>query len=282
MSVTKYTFSGHESFNCKTLWLKKGYDYIRNNNNFNSPNSVVELGVGKNMVASIRYWMRVFGLTENDKPKPITDYLFDTNEGKDPYIEDLGTLWLLHFLLVSTREATLYNILFTQLQRERKVFDRQHVLYLVKRMMTEDGKQTQYNENTIKKDIGTLLLNYVLPQKAKAFDDYNSLLIDLDLIRMDTEGKNFLFNIEGKRQIPWQIFLYAVIKMKGKNMTVSYDTLQELGLIFCMNDMEVIEMCKVVVEHHKDKIAYSDVAGIRQLHFLNNINEKEVLNEYYG
>ena len=68
MSVTKYTFSGHESFTCKTLWLKKGYDFIRNNNNFNSPDSVVELGVGKNMVASIRYWMRAFGLTENDGP----------------------------------------------------------------------------------------------------------------------------------------------------------------------------------------------------------------------
>lgn len=24
----KYTFSGHESFPCKTLWLKKGYDFV--------------------------------------------------------------------------------------------------------------------------------------------------------------------------------------------------------------------------------------------------------------
>lgn len=282
MPITKYTFSGHESFTCKTLWLKKGYDFIRNNYNFNSPDSVVELGVGKNMVASIRYWMRAFGLIENDETQAIADYFFDSNKGKDPYIEDLGTLWLLHFLLVSTCEATLYNLLFVQLQRERKVFDRQHVLNLVKRMMTEDGKQNQYNENTVKKDISTLLLNYVLPQKAKALDDYSSLLIDLDLIRMDADGKSYQFNIDGKRQIPWQIFLYAVIRAKGMDMTVSYDTLQELGLMFCMNDMEVIEMCKSIVEHHEDTITYSDVAGIRQLHFLNNLNEEEVLDEYYG
>ena len=282
MPVTKYTFSGHESFTCKTLWLKKGYDFIRNNNSFNSPDSVVALGVGKNMVASIRYWMRAFGLTENDEPLTIADYLFDSNQGKDPYMEDLGTLWLLHFLLVSTCEATLYHILFTQLQRERKIFDRQHVQNLVRRLMTEDGKQSLYNENTVKKDIGTLLLNYVLPQKAKALDDYSALLIDLDLIRMDADGKNFFFNVEGKRQIPWQVFLYAVIKSKGADMTVSYDTLQELGLMFCMNDMEVIEMCKTIVEHHEDTMAYSDVAGIRQLHFLKNLNEEEVLDEYYG
>ena len=262
--------------------MKKGYDFIRNNNSFNSPDSVVALGVGKNMVASIRYWMRAFGLTENDEPLTIADYLFDSNQGKDPYMEDLGTLWLLHFLLVSTCEATLYHILFTQLQRERKIFDRQHVQNLVRRLMTEDGKQSLYNENTVKKDIGTLLLNYVLPQKAKALDDYSALLIDLDLIRMDADGKNFFFNVEGKRQIPWQVFLYAVIKSKGADMTVSYDTLQELGLMFCMNDMEVIEMCKTIVEHHEDTMAYSDVAGIRQLHFLKNLNEEEVLDEYYG
>ena len=282
MKQNKYTFSGHESFTCKTLWLKKGYDFIRKNNNFNSPDSVVELGVGKNMVASIRYWMRAFGLTENDKLRTVADFLFDSYKGKDPYVEDLGTLWLLHFLLVSTCEATLYNILFTQMQRERKVFDRQHVLNLVKRMMTEDGKLSQYNENTVKKDIGTLLQNYVLPQKSKALDDYSALMIDLDIIRMDADGKNFLFNIEGKRIVPWQIFLYAIIKTKGKDMTVSYDTLQELGLMFCMNDMEVIEMCKVIVENHADTIAYSDVAGIRQLYFLTNLNGEEVLNEYYG
>lgn len=278
----KYCFSGHESFTCKTLWLKKGYDFINNDNNFNAPDAVVQLGVGKNMVASIRYWMRAFGLTKTDILQPIANYLLDSNRGKDPYMEDLGTLWLLHFLLVRTGEATLYNLLFTQLQRERKSFDRQHVANFVKRVMTEEGKQTQYNENTVKKDIGTLVLNYVLPQKSKALDDYSSLLIDLELIRMDADGKSYLFNIEGKRPIPWQIFLYAIITSKGNDNTVSYDLLQELGLMFCMNDMEVIEMCKKIVEHHEDKITYSDVAGIRQLHFLNNLKQEEVLNEYYG
>ena len=183
----KHVYSGHESFACKSLWLKKGYDFIRNNNNFNAPDSVVQLGVGKNMVASIRFWMRAFGLTQNDELQPIAEYLFDANRGKDPFVEDLGTLWLLHFLLVSTGEASLYNLLFVELQKERKSFERLHVANFVKRIMTEDGKQNQFNENTVKKDIGTLLLNYVLPQKSKTLDDYNSLLIDLDLIRMERQ-----------------------------------------------------------------------------------------------
>ena len=280
--IRKYTFSGHESFPCKTLWLKKGYDFVVGGNDFNSPEAVVGLGVGKNMVASIRYWMKAFGLTQNDEVTSLASYLFADETGKDPFMEDLGTLWLLHYLLVSTGEATLYNLLFTQFQRERKSFERQHLLHFVKRIMTEDGKQSQFNENTVKKDIGTLLLNYVLPQKAKALDDYSSLLIDLEVIRTDADNKNYLFNIDGKRRLPWQIFLYAILCLKGKDNTVSYDLLQEIGLIFCMNDMEVIEMCKIIEAHHNDDVRYTDTAGIRQLQFLNEMSCEEALNEYYG
>lgn len=31
----KYTFSGHESFQCRHLWLKKGYDFIKQGKSFN-------------------------------------------------------------------------------------------------------------------------------------------------------------------------------------------------------------------------------------------------------
>lgn len=278
----KYSFSGHESFACKSLWLKKGFDFITNGLNFNTPDAVVHLGVGKNMVSSIRYWMRSFGMTNDDKLTSIAKYLLDDANGKDPYLEDLGTLWLLHFLLVSKAEATLYYLLFVRMQRERKFFDKQHIVSLVKRILTEDNKPHQFNENTIKKDIGTLLQMYVLPRKAKSFDDYSALLIDLDLIRIDADGKNYIFNIDGKRKLPWQIFLYAVISMKGEDNSVSYDLLQEVGLMFCMNDIEVIEMCKEIERNIPDSLRYTDTAGIRQLQFIKEIKGETVLNEYYG
>lgn len=60
----RYSFSGHESFHCKSLWLKKGYDFICNKKHFADTDSVVELGVGKNMVSAIRYWLKAFSLTK--------------------------------------------------------------------------------------------------------------------------------------------------------------------------------------------------------------------------
>lgn len=43
----RYSFSGHESFHCKPLWLKKGFDHLNEGHTFLDDNAVVELGVGK-------------------------------------------------------------------------------------------------------------------------------------------------------------------------------------------------------------------------------------------
>lgn len=73
----KYTFSGHDSFQCRQLWLKKGYDYIQSKKSFNDEDAVVRLGVGKNMVSAIRYWMKAFNIIDGkDKPTEFGTKLF--------------------------------------------------------------------------------------------------------------------------------------------------------------------------------------------------------------
>ena len=280
---SKYVFSGHESFSCRMLWPIKGYDYINDGNSFNDPNSVIMLGVGKNMVASICYWLKALGLTEHDKPSTLAKYLFDEAQGKDRYLESLGTLWLLHFLLVVLNEATLYNILFLRYQKERKQFAKEQVLNFVKRLMAEDDRLKQFNSNTVGKDFGVLVQNYVQPSKPKSYEDYSSLLIDLNLIRNDNSDRGYAFNIEGKRTVPTEIFLYAVLWMKGSDRTVSYDTLQNVGLVFCMTDMEVIEMLQQIDREYSEYVQYSDNAGIRQLLFKEGkqMNPIDLLNRYY-
>ena len=283
--VKKYTFSGHESFPCKTLWLKKGYDFVVAGDDFNSPEAVIGLGVGKNMVASIRFWLRVFGVTENDKPTVLADYLFNDQNGKDKYLEDIATLWLLHFNLVFSEEATLYNMFFCGVQRERTHFEREQVLTYVKMRMVEANKMTLFNANTVKKDIGVLLQNYTLPRKAQSNEDFSTLLIDLDLIRQSSEGKDYYFNVDGKRKVTKEIFLYGLLKLKkqqGDN-TIPYDTIQEkIGLVFCMQDFETIEMLKQLASDYSQYFAYSDVAGIKQIQFTKELDVKQVLDDYYG
>ena len=287
-NIIKFTFSGHESFACKTLWLKKGYDYIKGKKDFNSPEAVVHLGVGKNMVSSIRFWYKAFGLSKDAETNWIADYIFNSEDGKDPFVEDLGTLWLLHFLLIYTKEASLYNLFFTEFHKERHEFDRSQIASFVKRKMIEAGKDNLFNENTIKKDIGVLLQNYCLPRNPQSNEDFSTLLMDLDLLRQMDKKDNvnsrerYFFNVEGKRQVVPEIFLFAILMAKEEeDNSIPYDMLQELGLIFGMDNLEVIEMSKSLADKYCDSLSYSDVAGIRQLQFIKQMKPKQVLDMYY-
>ena len=282
--MNKYCFSGHESFSCKSLWLKKGYDFIVHEHDFNAPEAVIHLGVGKNMVSSIRYWLKVCNIYNDGEITPLGHYLFNDNYGKDPYLEDLATLWLFHFNLVFNAQASIYRIFFCEFQRERIRFTKEQLANHIKYRLIEEGLKSSYNENTVKKDIDVLIHNYALPRKPQSNEDFSALFIDLDLLRINEDGKEYYFNTEGKRKVPSQIFLYALVKLKEKESdnTLSYDDLRHyIGMPFCMTDAEMIEMLKQLSSQYSNHLAYSDEAGIRQIQFTKDIPSEQILNDYY-
>lgn len=276
-----YKFSGHESFPCKSLWPKKGYDYDAADGNFNDAHAVVTLGVGKNMVAAIKYWLKAFGLTRDSRTYWIAHFLFG-EQGHDSYLEDIGTLWLLHYLLVSTGEATLYQWFFTDFQRKKKQFKRGDVVSYVKAKLLDVGRLSQFNETTVGKDVGVLLQNYCSPLNARNNEDYSTLLIDLNLLTAINKDE-FVFNDEGKAHMPSDIFFFTVLMEKGTDAAVGFeDTLRRIGLIYCMTELDIINCLKCIAEKYSEYVAYSDIAGVRQLLFVREINPEDILRRYYA
>lgn len=282
--MANYSFSGHESFACKSLWLKKGYDFIVHEHDFNAPEAVIHLGVGKNMVSSIRYWLKVCNIYNDGDITSLGHYLFNDDNGKDPYLEDLATLWLLHFNLVFKAQASIYRIFFCEFQRERARFTKDQFTSYIKYKLIDEGQKSSYNENTVKKDIDVLIHNYALPRKPQSNEDFSALFIDLDLLRINDNDKEYYFNTEGKRKVPTQIFLYALAKLKEKegDNTLPYDDIRHyVGMTFCMTDAEIIEMLKLLASLYSSHLSYSDEAGIRQIQFIKDIASETILNDYY-
>jgi hypothetical protein len=279
----RYTFSGHESFYCKSLWLKKGYDFVVADNNFNAEDAVVHLGVGKNMVAAIRYWLRAFGLLEEGNPTEIANFLFDNENGKDPYIEDLGTLWLLQYLLVKTELASIYKLFFIDFHKEKNnEFTKEQLQLFLKRKNAETAYANLYNENTVKRDIGVLLQNYVMPKQDRPNEDFAALLLNLNLIRQsEIDNKTLYFNVKGRNELVPEIFLYAIIDDKNSEQIVSFDRLMDLALIFCLSKTELIDTVLLLVEKYPQQLRFTDDGGIKQLFFLKEIDKNEVLEKYY-
>lgn len=276
----RYSFSGHESFQCKSLWLKKGYDYLLANNSFTDIDAVAKLGVGKNMVASIRFWLRSFGLTKSDSLEPISTYIFDTENGKDPFAEDINTIWLLHFLLVASEVASLYNLLFVEYQREKKEFTKLELQSFVKRKCSISEQKNVYNENTVRKDIGVLLKNYVAPSDLKTIEDFSALMIVLDLI-LNKGNDTYCFKVSKPEDIAPEIILFALIRMRGTDKTISFDVLQKLSLIFGLPMVSLIDIIRSLEKIFPDTLVFSDNSGIKNVQFIGAIDEFEALNHYY-
>lgn len=276
----KYTFSGHETFQCKNMWLKKGYDFVKAGKSFNDDSAVVDLGVGKNMVASIKFWLKSFGIIDEDNQTTKFGDLIFADNGYDPFLEDPNTLWFLHFQLIHTYYATLYRQVFVNFHKERKEFSKANIFNFIKRQFADKAfEKTIYNENTINKDISTLLKMYVIPDNY-TFDDFSSVLIDLNLIKK-VEKDLYEFNYVTKAELSPLVFLYAVRSIAPTSKVVEYDRLLELSLMFCLSQGDMYEIFAGLTAIN-NKITFDNAAG-EQLFVINDdIDTYDVLSMYYN
>lgn len=111
-------FKGHESFAIRRGWLYKGLKNVRERADiFLAKDAMETLGLGSNMVKSLRYWMQATGLAaETNAGSHRLQHLTPLGEliwREDPYIEEAGTLWLIHAMLVRNEElATSWHFFF--------------------------------------------------------------------------------------------------------------------------------------------------------------------------
>src|SRR5712691_5041349 len=97
-------FAKHESFYIRDGWLYKGLRAtIDDPMIFVSSDAPERLGLGKNMVRALRYWMQATGLTEEFwENRARAQHLTSLGQvilDNDPYLELEGSLWLIHHQL---------------------------------------------------------------------------------------------------------------------------------------------------------------------------------------
>ena len=109
--LKKVKLKGNESFNIREGWLRKGMRRVNEYPNLFSRSDVMEiLGVGSKMVKSIRYWLQATDLCEEKingqnraRQQFVTENFGRIIEQYDPYFDDVFTLSLLHYHIVSNK-----------------------------------------------------------------------------------------------------------------------------------------------------------------------------------
>jgi hypothetical protein len=115
-------FSGHESFAVRYGWLPKLYEAVTADPHLFSSDerAILALGLGRNMVKSLRFWGDAFGLIElagrDVAATPFARRLFSHDAGRDPYLEDVESLWRLHWRIAVHAGLGAWVVFFQELQ----------------------------------------------------------------------------------------------------------------------------------------------------------------------
>lgn len=286
--ITKYTFSGHDSFQCRQLWLKKGYDFVQEGQSFNSEDAVVKLGVGKNMVSAIRYWMKAFNIIDNkDKPTEFGVKIFDTQNGYDPFLEDEASLWLLHYQLVKIGLASIYTIIFNEFRKEKLFFTKETFLNYLKRIQ-EVSPELSFNENTVAKDFTVFLNMYKSDNENIDIEDsFSGFLSEIGLLKQIGKGKEEQFQIENNERdgLSDAVVLFSILDNPTFGNSISLNSLEfdtnSPGSIFALNRSGLVNKISDIISDNKN-ITFTDHAGIKELQFKNKPDAYSVLDKYYG
>ena len=212
-------FRAHETFFIRKGWLSKGIkNVVADPAVFmgNSGNPMDVLGIGSNMVKSLRYWLQTVGLTTEPaygkKEQSLTDF------GKlvkqyDPYIEELGTLWLLHYHLAKNlNDATSWYFFFNEfklMEFDKDDFVRQLSAFL--RMQNEE-----VSERSLEDDYNCIINTYLSrmksnPEKVQPESNIDCPLGELGLIDISNKKNKIYRKVSPKKETIHPLVVFAVI-----------------------------------------------------------------------
>lgn len=288
-------FGRHESFALRYGWLTKGYNaFVADPEIFKKDEATVELGVGRNMVNAIKYWLTACQIIEDKSltPTKIGRFIFDKNEGVDPYLEDEATIWLLHWLLAShPLKATSIFWFFNKFHKAG--FTSQEVQTALSDFV-KDQLETKVSATTVKND-AQLVLRMYTPSKAntktpieEALDSPLSLL---RLILLGNTSKHYISKPDERNHLPLGVIGYAVVALmldRGtsslpiEDLMYAKDDYVAPGAIFRMTENDLVTKLEQLVNYIPNKLAIRETAGIHQVYLLDsNISPLEFLKKHY-
>ncbi len=291
----RVSFGRHETFPLRFGWLTKGFQALKEHPDvFERDDATVALGVGKNMVHAIRYWMIASGVVtangHNLEPTAIGTVIF-AEDGWDPYLEDDATIWLIHWLLASNPNDTtaiwwFFNSFhkpeFTPVEFNSALKD-----------FVRERIQVKSSTATLKHDVAVILRMYVPStgnKRVPVEEALDSPLSMLDLVvRLET-GKRYQSKQEARRAIPLGVLGYAIAELfeKSGQSNLPVETifrgdgwLPGPGSIFRLTQDCLTTKLEELTSWLPGHYELRETAGIHQLYQLKSLKPLSFLEKHY-
>ena len=297
----RLSFSGHETFPFRYTWLHKAVERTgKHPDAFSAEDAMVYFGVGKNMVSAIRHWALATGMLEEDVAVPhsrgrmlkvtvLGEKLFGKT-GWDPYLEDPGTLWLLHWQLATNGErATTWAWVFGHLPRPE--FSRTELLAWLVSFAEQHGG-TRISEGTVARDVDCFIRTYVASRPSRKLSVEETVdcpLADLALIREFGSRGHFFLARRDQPSLPDAVFAFAAASyVTGLGLSSGTLPLDRLafaagspGRVFALSEDALLRRLGRLNALTNGALALDETAGLRQVLVRSAPDPVKILDDYY-
>ncbi|NEA58850.1 DUF4007 family protein [Streptomyces sp. SID13666] len=313
--AVELSFGRHETFAPRFGWLHKAYMQVKEDSRiFHREDAPVRLGVGKNMVYSMRHWSKAFKLTQEHRdddqaeraliasPTWRARWLLD-EEGADPYLEDTGSLWLLHWWLLSSEPGSKcwvpsWYIMFNLAPRSKVTAADMNSV--ITRLVHENFEEKYWPApESIIRDVDCLIKMYALDQEFNPLSpgSFEDLLMspfrELGLLEGQGKGRERTWRFTGgsRSNLPAAVLAYACLDYASRSSvnagSISTARLAEdlgsPGRAFRMREPELTKALSSLVADHPD-LQVVEALGQRSLVFTRAPQQLawEILDAHYG
>lgn len=289
------SFGRHESFPLRFGWIAKGLAALRKDPGaFTREDATVALGVGKNMVASIRYWLQAAQVVQRGSSHSLElrregEVAF--GDDGDPYLEDEGTIWLLHWLL-ATNPAKATSIYWFFNHFHKVEFTAAEVVAALKDFVRQNIS-SRTAATTLKNDAALVLRMYSRTKADARLPLEDALDSPLATLHLQERLDKHTWRAPpmDREEIPLSIFAFAVAKLFGyantkqlavEQLMYSDKNLCAPGAVFRMTEDGLIRKLEALCHAFPSVLRMGRTAGVYQVYQLNELNPLTIIESHYA
>lgn len=287
-------FRAHDTFFIRKGWLSKGMERIVSKPDLfvdKNENPTDILGIGTNMVKSLRYWLQAVGLTKESvsgKRVQTLTALGTEVYNNDRYIEELGTLYLLQYQLAKQKnEATAWYFFFNEFNMSE--FTKEEFVQEIQNYIMMSNEESSVALRSLNEDFMCIINTYLpryktSPDKVSPENNIDCPFGELGLIDIaNKKNRTFKKTIPAAKSFnPWVVLSVIEDQANGRDEIGLNELLTSpcnIGKVFNLDAITMLDILHLIENLGMIKIIRT--AGLDVIHLNQQLSFIECVKKYY-
>lgn len=279
--IKKVKMKRHESFSIREGWIAKGIRAVKYNSKiFSSTDATDVLGIGTNMVKSLKYWMIATCLVKDENKNIILSDFGTLIDKYDPYLEDVFSWWLIHLnLILNLEDSYIYNLFFNKCVM--KSFTKKDIFEQISNNLRNNN--LEFNDNILQDEVNMIIKTYSIDEKVdNPENNFICPLSELNLIKKIDVNTYERMKPE-YRNLNYLIVYYLLLKLVGNKEYLSIDELIKME----NSPAKLLNLDKNLLNEYLDEmkrhnlIIVNRTAGLNMIYFNKKLSFEEIMKEHF-